>query len=617
MMSRQFTARPRTALLLRGAYLLLLAASIPFLLWNGVVQHLNAGLEDILLRFRSTASPGSTDGIVLLAIDERTASRYGPLPLNRSLLAAGLRRLSEFSPRVLAVDLLLAEPSGDQTDADLIAAVRRFERPVLGTALAADAEGQVSWIAPFPSLANAASLAHVHADPDADGVVRSILLAKAAGAVRFWALGLEAARLATSTEQPLEASEFVQIGQIRIPAPNDNRQLRINFADREGAFRRVSFVSLLEGEASLVDFTGKIVILGVTAEGSGDRQFTPVSSGMGMSGIEIHANVVQTILEEKFLVPAGAAAQLLAGLLVASACVLAAICFHAWRLFVALAFLAAAVPAACLSSMHIGFILPLGSLLAVYLASAGVAATSEYALVTRALRTAEQQRQSYASRAQAIAHEIKTPLTAIQGSSELMTDSSIPDEQKSQIAGLIFRESKRLTGILRAFLEVEKLAAGDLALRRQPVALHALCAEVLERARLYSVRKEIRIETRLAEITIEADAELLSFAVYNLLTNAVKYSPRGSSILLELAGEPEEVRISVTDCGQGIDPGEQARIFERFYRSPRDRRDSEEGTGIGLALTKDIVEQHGGRILVESEPERGSRFTIAIPRSHE
>jgi len=146
--------------------------------------------------------------------------------------------------------------------------------------------------------------------------------------------------------------------------------------------------------------------------------------------------------------------------------------------------------------------------------------------------------------------------------------------------------------------------------------LHALCAEVLERARLYSARKDIRIEAHLTEITVEADGELLSFAVYNLLTNAVKYSLRGSLILLELAGVAEEAFISVTDHGHGIDPGEQARIFERFYRSPRDRRDNEEGTGIGLALARDIVEQHGGRILVESEPDRGSRFTIVMPRDH-
>ncbi|RPI07832.1 MAG: CHASE2 domain-containing protein, partial [Acidobacteriales bacterium] len=488
--------------------------------------------------------------------------------------------------------------------------------PVLGAALVPDPGGEVPWLVPFPGLAEAALPAHVHADPDTDGVVRSILLAKAAGSVRLWALGMEAARLTVSTERALETADFVQVNAIRIPASDDNRLLVINFAGPEGAFRRISFASVLEGEASPSDFSGKLVILGVTAQGSGDRLFTPLSSGVGMPGIEIHANVARTILDEKFLVPAGAGAQLFAGLLIAAACVLAAIRLRGWRLFGSLAVLAAALPAVCLISLQSGFILPLGSLLAVYLVSAGIAATSEYALVNRALRTSEQQRRDYASRVQAIAHEIKTPLTAIQGSSELITESSISEEEKGQIAGLIFKESKRLTGIIRAFLEVEQLAAGDVTLRKQPVALAALCEEVLERARLYAARKAVRIEAHLLEASVDADMELLSFAVYNLLTNAVKYSPKGSTVLLEIAVEERAVSISVRDHGYGVAPAEREKIFARFHRSARDRRGPEEGSGIGLALARDIVELHGGRILLDSELGRGSRFTITIPQHH-
>ena len=614
-MQQSAAARSRRSVFQRGAYILLLAAAIPFLLWNGFVQHLNAGLEDILMRLRPAVSSGAVDRIVLVAIDDRTASSYGPLPLNRSVLAQGLRTLSEFRPDVLAIDMLFGEPSQTQQDSELVGAMRAFRRPVLATALVAEAGGSTVWLAPFPALAESGSLAHVHADPDADGILRSILLAKSTGSVRYWALGMEAAGLAVTDERPLEAAGFVQLGPTRIPAPSGNRQMAVNFAGPEGTFRRVSFASLLAGEASASDFAGKIVIVGVTAQGSGDRLFTPMSSGIGMTGIEIHANVVRTVLDEAFLNPADAPAQLLAGFLVAAVCVLAAIRFRAWMLFGALTVLAAALPAVCLISLQSGFILPLGSLLSVYLASAGVAATTEYALVARALRVSERQRQTYVSRAQAIAHEIKTPLTAIQGSSELMAEPGIPQEQKGEIAHLIFKESRRLAGIIRAFLETDPLTAGDLALKKQPVALGALCGEVLERARLYAARKSTRIEARLSDAGVEADAELLSFAVYNLLTNAVKYSPAGSLVRLDVTSDADAASISVSDQGLGVASEERDRIFGRFYRSAPDRTGPEEGTGIGLALARDIVEHHGGRNLVESEPGCGSRFTITIPHS--
>ena len=182
------------------------------------------------------------------------------------------------------------------------------------------------------------------------------------------------------------------------------------------------------------------------------------------------------------------------------------------------------------------------------------------------------------------------------------------------MAGLIYKESKRLTGVLHAFLDVERMASGSLAIEKKPINLNAICDEVLERARLYATRKQIRIDAELGETTVPADAELLSFAVYNLLTNAVKYSPKQTVIRLGLAEDAKSVSVWVADRGYGIAPAEQERIFERFYRLHRDDRGAEEGNGIGLALVREIVTQHGGRILVDSQPGAGSRFTIVLPK---
>ena len=161
-----------------------------------------------------------------------------------------------------------------------------------------------------------------------------------------------------------------------------------------------------------------------------------------------------------------------------------------------------------------------------------------------------------------------------------------------------------------------RLASGSLSLQRQDVDLGALCQEIVERGRLYAARKRIQIETAIADIRVSADPDLLSFAIYNLITNGVKYSPKNTTIRLFVEESDSEVRISVADQGYGIATADQERIFEKFYRLKRDERSAEEGTGIGLALVKEIVHQHGGQITVESAPNSGSRFTIALPRGN-
>lgn len=113
---------------------------------------------------------------------------------------------------------------------------------------------------------------------------------------------------------------------------------------------------------------------------------------------------------------------------------------------------------------------------------------------------------------------------------------------------------------------------------------------------------------------IAADPDLLQFAIYNLLVNAVKYSPEGASIGIRVRSSEESVRLVVADQGCGIEPAEQGRIFEPFYRSKKHRDDTHGGSGVGLALVKEIVTQHGGRIEVESEPGRGSTFIVSLPR---
>lgn len=595
-------------------YLAAVAVTLPLLLWNGPVQQMNASMGDTLLRMRGPVHSPSIARIVLLAIDDSTLSEYGPLPVRRSVLADAIRRISEYRPRALVLDMLLAESGRPEDDIALSTALSMIPGTVLGAAIESDRAQQPRWIMPLPDLADSHLVGHVHAEPDADGNVRTVLLAKTAAGKRLWALALQAARVAQQTGGPLEERDALQLGTIRIPAREaTGRMMRINYVGPEGTFRRISLASVLNHTMGPEDFTDKLVLLGVTAQGGGDRLFTPVSSGIGMSGVEIHANVLRTILDRDFLTSLSPAGEIGGGVLIAVACIIGVGALRGMPLFAALAGIAFATPAFSAIALHFGCVWPTASFLAVFLATSGIVGVGEYAGIWLNLRASERKRREYAFRVQAIAHEIKTPLTAIQGSSEIISDQLVPEDQRTLIAGMIHKESKRLTDILHAFLDVERMASGSLRIEKRPVDLPRLCEDVLDRAKLYAARKQIRIESALPPISVSADPDLLSFAIYNLLTNAVKYSPKRTTVSLSATELGDHVCISVVDQGYGIAPGEQRKIFERFYRIGRDQSVKEEGTGIGLALVKEIVSQHDGRIEVDSREGGGSRFTIMLP----
>ena len=601
-------------LAIRLFYLAAVAVTLPLLIWNGLVQQMNASAGDILFWTRGPVHSPSVARIVLLAIDDSTLRDYGPLPIRRSVLADAIRRISAFHPRALILDMLLAEPGRPEDDQALSTALSTIPETVLGAAIENDRPEQPRWILPLSVLADSHLLGHVHAEPDADGSVRTILLAKAADGKRVWALGLQAARAAQHTGVPVEDRDAVQLGAIRIPAREaTGRMMRINYAGPEGVFRRISLASVLNDSVRPEEFNDRVVLLGVTAQGGGDRLFTPVSSAIGMSGIEIHANVFRTILDQDFLATLSPAAEITGGILVALACIVGVGVLRGMPLFASLAGIAFAIPAFSVIAFHYGRVWPAASFLAVFLAASGVVGAGEYAAVWLNLRSSERKRREYAFRVQAIAHEIKTPLTAIQGSSEIISDQLVPEDQRNLIAGLIHKESKRLTDILHTFLDVERMASGSLEIQKRSVDLPGLCEDVLDRAKLYGARKQIRIDSALPPISVSADPDLLSFAIYNLLTNAVKYSPKRTTVSLSATEQGGHVCISVVDQGLGIAPAEQRKIFERFYRVGRDQSVKEEGTGIGLALVKEIVSQHGGRVEVDSREGGGSRFTIVLP----
>ena len=594
---------------------------LPTLAWNGLVQQGNASVFDMLLRLSPARASSARENVVLLAIDDETVSRYGSLPINRAVVAEALKRIATAEPQVLAVDVLLSEKTQETDDASLADALSRFPRVVLAAALEATQNDKPpSWLTPLPEFQrHAFALGHVHLEPDRDGLARTLLLTKVNADNRYWALGFEAFRATLGAQgPPTEYAKELRVGKRLVPAADSNgRLLWIHYDGPEGTFRRVSLASVLDGRTPASSFAGKVVILGVTAQGAGDRFFTPFSSGLGMSGIEIHANIFSTLFDGAYLSPLSSPVEFMS-LFAIAALVGTAAWWHQGRLLALVAITGVvAIPLFSYWVLRAGVIVPVASLLVVHVAASLAGFLAHTRFIRSRLGEAIVGRQDYAFRLQAVAHEIKTPLTAIHASSQLMTEPDVPENKKEEIAHRIHKEAGRLSGVVTTFLDVERISAGVLKLQRREVELSALVADAVERAGLMALKKNIGIEQDLEPGTIAADGDLLQFAVYNLLVNAVKYSPDGSSIRITLRSGREASCLVVADQGCGIEPAEQGHIFERFYRTKKHRENATGGSGVGLALVKEIVTQHGGTIEVESKPGRGSTFSVSLPREVE
>lgn len=601
---------------------LLALVMVPFVAWNGLVEEGNAAAYDMLLRLSPTRDSGARSRIVLLAIDDATVSRYGPLPLNRATLAKALDRISSGGPSVLVVDMLLSERTQPDADASLAKSFSQFPKVVLACALEAGQNNESSqWIRPLPEFQrHAFAVGHVHFEPDRDGVARTLLLTKANLTERYWALGFEAFRAVLGTRgPPTEYTNELAVDNRRIPVTNaKGRLLWIHYDGPEGTFTRVSLASVLEGRTPPSTFAGKVVILGVTAQGAGDHVYTPFSVGMGMSGIEIHANIFSTLLDGAYLKPLRPVSESLwlvgiVGLIITAAWVrdgrfLAPVAIAGLLL----------LPLFAYWMLREGTIFPLASALGVQVTTSLLCYLAHSRFTRNRLGEAIVRRQDYAFRLQAIAHEIKTPLTAIHASSQLIADVDVPEQKKEEIAQRIHKESGRLAGVVTTFLDVERISAGVLKLQRRDVQLSEVISDACDRARLLAAKKRISIQQEIDPVSVPADGDLLQFAIYNLLVNAIKYSPDQSSIRVSIRFDARTASVVVADQGCGIDPAEQTHIFERFYRAKKDdEANSKAGSGVGLALVKEIITQHGGTIKVQSQPGFGSTFSISLPREVE
>ncbi|MDY6055189.1 sensor histidine kinase [Micrococcus sp.] len=213
-----------------------------------------------------------------------------------------------------------------------------------------------------------------------------------------------------------------------------------------------------------------------------------------------------------------------------------------------------------------------------------------------------------------VSHELKTPVGAISLLSEAIADAAEDEDAVRRFAGRLGVESTRLAALVQDIIEFSRLQAKDVVQEGRAVDLEALVVDAVDRLRLTAEARGIEIKVGgHVRNPVHGDPDQLLTAVRNLVDNAVRYSPEGTTVGVGLASRDGLAQVTVTDQGMGIPPEEQERVFERFYRVDAARSRQTGGTGLGLSIVKHVVRNHGGEVTLWSEPGRGSTFTIRLP----
>ena len=215
-----------------------------------------------------------------------------------------------------------------------------------------------------------------------------------------------------------------------------------------------------------------------------------------------------------------------------------------------------------------------------------------------------------------MSHELRTPLHTIIGFSELLTEQleGPLNEKQQRFLGHILQDARHLLELINEILDISKIESGGLELKRESFDFNTCVEEVMAGIRHQAATKNIQLENQNAfHDSLYADRVRIKEILYNLLNNAVKFTPEGGRVWIEAARQGEALHISVCDTGIGIPQKEQPSIFEKFYQVGDTTGGVREGTGLGLPITKHLVELHGGAISVASRPGKGSSFRLVLP----
>ena len=217
-----------------------------------------------------------------------------------------------------------------------------------------------------------------------------------------------------------------------------------------------------------------------------------------------------------------------------------------------------------------------------------------------------------------VSHELRTPLTSIQGFIETLKDGAIKDPEKTQhFLKIIEKQSNRLNNLVEDILKLSKIESQEIVVNLQSTNLKDLLDKVIAEFKEKIILKKIQININISPQfpLLKVDPEQIELALGNLLDNAIKYTPEKGEISISFLEREKDIYLEIADNGIGISQEHLPRIFERFYRVNKDRSRDLGGTGLGLAIVKHIVKVHKGTIGVDSNPGKGSKFFIILPKN--
>ena len=217
-----------------------------------------------------------------------------------------------------------------------------------------------------------------------------------------------------------------------------------------------------------------------------------------------------------------------------------------------------------------------------------------------------------------VAHELRTPLMAMQATVEAMQDGVYPTDFEH--LETVASETRRLARLVQQTLDLSRLENHTAPLNLEPVDVVQLVRNIVNNQEQLFRTKDLHLrfidETQGRSAVIDIDPDMITQCVINLMSNAMRYTPEDGWVVVSVKLDRKHVMITVSDTGIGIAKEDLARIFGRFWRADASRAREAGGLGVGLAVTKQIVERHHGFIAVESELEKGTTFTIHLPREH-
>jgi len=216
-----------------------------------------------------------------------------------------------------------------------------------------------------------------------------------------------------------------------------------------------------------------------------------------------------------------------------------------------------------------------------------------------------------------VSHDLRTPLASMQGYLEtlLLKQGTLPPEEQRSYLEIASRHCERLGKLIHELFALTKLEAHEVEPQFEPFSVTELVQDVVQKLQLAAGKRGLRLDSGLTgrQVEIHADIALIETVLENLIENALRHTPRGGRVRVEVEPQASRVALHVTDTGRGIASEDLPNVFERYYHADRGEKGDAGGTGLGLAIVRQIVELHGGEIRVESRLGHGTTFSFDLP----